>query len=135
MSSAAGPSASPSIARCFVTLLFARLALKTLGFRRTVRFARWRGRRAGRRTPRSTPLAAARSVAIAGAFFPGRAVCLEQSIALFLVLRRLGHEASLRIGVQPYPFLAHAWVEHDGQAVLEDEETVARFVAFPGAFA
>ncbi len=89
----------------------------------------------GARTARFTPVLAARAVAIAGAFFPGRAVCLEQSLALYLVLRRLGHESTLRIGVQPYPFLAHAWVEHRGVPVLEDEETVARFVAFPGAFA
>jgi hypothetical protein len=126
---------SPSILGCFITLLFTRLSLKTLGFRRTVRFVRWRAARIGARSPRSTPTLAARAVAIAGAFFPGRAVCLEQSLALHLVLKRLGHEATLRIGVQPYPFLAHAWVEHHGQPVLEDEETVARFVAFPGAFA
>jgi hypothetical protein len=128
-------SSSPSVARCFVTLLVTRLALKTLGFRRTVRLVRWRAARIGARPARFTPVLAARAVAIAGAFFPGRAVCLEQSLALYLVLKRLGHEATLRIGVQPYPFLAHAWVEHHGVPVLEDEETVARFVAFPGAFA
>jgi hypothetical protein len=128
-------SSPPNVARCFVLLLFTRLSLKTLGFRRTVRLVRWRGARLGVRAPRSTPARAARAVAIAGAFFPGRAVCLEQSLALYLLLKRLGHEATLRIGVQPYPFLAHAWVEHGGVPVLEDEETVARFVPFPGAFA
>jgi len=128
-------SPSPSVARCFVTLLFTRLSLKTLGFRRTVRLVRWRGARIGARAARFTPVLAARAIAIAGAFFPGRAVCLERSLALYLVLKRLGHDATLRIGVQPYPFLAHAWVEHCGIPVLEDEETVARFVAFPGAFA
>src|SRR5258705_4164878 len=97
-------SSSPSVARCFVMLLVTRLALKTFGFRRTVRLVRWHGARMAARTARFTPVLAARAVAIAGAFFPGRAVCLEQSLALYLVLRRLGHESTLRIGVQPYPF-------------------------------
>jgi hypothetical protein len=126
---------SPGLLRCFGTLLMTRLCLKGLGFRRTVRLARWRGARFKPGPPRSTPELAARQVAIAGAFFPGRAVCLEQSIALFLILRRLGQEATLRIGVQPYPFLAHAWVEHAGKPVLESDEGLRRFVAFPEAFA
>jgi hypothetical protein len=126
---------TPSIPGCFVTLLATRLALKTLGFRRTVRLARWRGRRLGPRPARGSAEAAARAVAIAGAFFPGRAVCLEQSIALFIVLKKLGQDATLRIGVQPYPFLAHAWVEHRGQPVLEDDEALRRFTAFPEVYA
>ena len=125
----------PSIPGCFLTLLATRAALKVLGFRRTIRLARWRVGLLRPRPARSSADAAARAVAIAGAFFPGRAVCLEQSIALFLVLRKLGQDATLRIGVQPYPFLAHAWVEHRGQPVLEDDETLRRFTAFPEVYA
>jgi Transglutaminase-like superfamily len=125
----------PSVLRVLGLLAWTRVSLKVLGFRRTIRFARWRGQRAGIRAPRSTPAAIARAVTVAGAFFPGRAVCLEQSVTLFQVLRRLGHQAELRIGVQPYPFLAHAWVEHDGQPVLESEDNIQRFVPFPEAFA
>jgi hypothetical protein len=125
----------PGIPTCFATLLATRTSLKLLGFRRTVRLVRWWTGRLGPRPARFTPERAARAVAIAGAFFPGRAICLEQSIALFLILRRLGQEATLRIGVQPYPFLAHAWVEHGGSPVLEQEESLRRFVPFPEAFA
>ncbi len=74
---------------------------------------------------------AAYHVAVAAAFFPGRAVCLEQSLALYLLLRRRGVPAELRLGVQAYPFYAHAWVELDGEPVNEDRETVDKFRALP----
>jgi hypothetical protein len=126
--SAAGPITGLAL------LAAVRVSLRVLGLRRTVRLAR----RAGERSARARSGSAddlARSVATAAAFFPGRAVCLEQSIALYVLLRRRGHPAGLRIGVQPYPFQAHAWVEVDGRPVAENEETIRRLVAFPEAFA
>lgn len=74
---------------------------------------------------------AADLIATAAAFYPGRARCLEQSMVLYLVLRRRGAPAALRIGVQPYGFLAHAWVELDGRPVNELGETIRALVAFP----
>jgi hypothetical protein len=70
-------------------------------------------------------------VAIAAAFYPGRAQCLEQSLALFLLLRRRAMPVELRIGVQPFPFTAHAWVEHNGRPVNEQEDFVTRLAPFP----
>lgn len=122
----------PSFARCFVVLALTRGLLKVAGFRRTIR---WAGRLAGRRSlgpgARDDAERAARRVAVAAAFFPGRAVCLEQSIALYVLLRRRAVPADLRLGVQPYPFKAHAWVEVDGQPVFENADELVKFVPFP----
>jgi hypothetical protein len=119
----------------FAVVAATRAALKFGGFKRSVRLAQWLGRRG--RADRSLGSAdeVVRSVAVAAAFFPGRAVCLEQSIAAYVLLRRRGHPALLRVGVQPYPFRAHAWVELGGRPVLENEDELVKFVPFPEAFA
>ena len=53
--------------------------------------------------------------------FSGRGLddCLPRSLALFVYLRRCNLTARHFIGVRRYPFAAHAWVEHDGQMLLE----------------
>ncbi len=61
---------------------------------------------------------------------PFATTCLDRAVALFRMLRAEGLEAELRIGVRTEEgaLAAHAWVEHHG-AVLLDEEA-SRFVAF-----
>lgn len=50
---------------------------------------------------------------------PGDTRCLMRSLVLTRLLARRGIPAMLVIGARPAPdFLAHAWVEHDGQPVL-----------------
>ncbi len=123
---------APSVARCALALLAVRADLKARGFGPAVARARRLGARgAGGGLPAAEVERAAYHVAVAAAFFPGRAVCLEQSLALYLLLRRRGVTAELRLGVQAYPFYAHAWVELDGEPVNEDRETVDRFRALP----
>lgn len=73
-----------------------------------------------------------RRVAFAAAFYPRRALCLEQSLTLYVMLRRAGAPATLRIGARPVPFAAHAWVEIGGQAVNEPQDFIAQLVPFPG---
>lgn len=119
---------TPSIARSALALLAVRARLKLRGFGPSVAWARRAGDRPARgRLAEAEVERAAYHVAVAAAFFPGRAVCLEQSLALYVLLRRRGVPAELRVGVQVYPFYAHAWVELDGRPVNEDPETVARF--------
>jgi hypothetical protein len=123
---------APSVARCALTLLAVRACLKTRGFGPSVAWARRLGERtAGAGLTAEEVERAAYHVAVAAAFFPGRAVCLEQSLALYVLLRRRGVPAELRIGVQVYPFYAHAWVELHGRPVNEDVETVEKFRALP----
>lgn len=75
-----------------------------------------------------------RSVAMAGALYPGRAKCLEQSIVLYYQLRRVGIATHFRIGAQPFPFLAHAWVEWNGNPINDVPEHVQWFTPFPEPF-
>lgn len=125
----------PAFLTEFLVLTITRLSLRFAGFRRTVRAAKWYGTRVAGRTSKGVPERMARGIAAAAAFFPGRAICLEQSVALYVLLRRWGHPALLRVGVQPYPFLAHAWIELDGAPLLENEDDMVKFTAFPEAFA
>jgi hypothetical protein len=53
--------------------------------------------------------------------------CLPRSLALFGFLRRLGIPAEHRIGVQMFPFFAHAWVECGGKVVHDDPSVRRRF--------
>jgi hypothetical protein len=75
----------------------------------------------------------ARRIATVAAFYPGRALCLEQALTLYYCLRSSGLRAAFRIGVQPISFAAHAWVEYQGQPVLENEmvHTVVPFPELP----
>lgn len=50
---------------------------------------------------------------------PGDTRCLGRSLVLMQLLSRRGISAQLVIGTRPSPdFLAHAWIEHDGEPVL-----------------
>ena len=122
----------PSLLGCALALVAVKLALMVVGFGRTFATGRWLVRRRGAEVVTPAVLSdAVRRVALVAAFFPGRALCLEQSVTLWLLLRRRGIDAELRLGVQPYPFGAHAWVEHRGEPVNEDPEFVRTFTILP----
>jgi Transglutaminase-like superfamily len=123
----------PSLAWCGILLVAARAHLKVRGFARSLRIVR-------QPLPFILPDAAiddaelrtvATQVATAAAFFPGRARCLEQALVLCYCLRRAGVAAEVRLGVQPYKFRAHAWVEYQGRAVAEPGERLKTFVTLP----
>lgn len=52
-------------------------------------------------------------------FYPQSTKCLEWSVALMLLCARAGFELKLVIGVQSFPFYAHAWTEAAG-AIIGD---------------
>jgi len=52
-------------------------------------------------------------------YYRRRLDCLPRSLAIYVLLRRQGVPATLRIGVKRFPFAAHAWVECLGE-VLDD---------------
>jgi hypothetical protein len=124
---------APSALACALTLIALDASLHLFGMKRAIRLAR---RLAGTRT---TDVAAAQTlmvetggrIAYVAAFYPRRALCLEQSLVLFVLLRRRGVPVDLRIGVQPSPFLAHAWVEWNGRPINESEEFVSKLAPFP----
>lgn len=124
----------PSVWRVALLLAVIDASLRVFGMRRTLAWVRRMARPSDARvtdSPADVVETAALCVAKAAAFHPGRAECLEQSLALWLLLRRRNIEAELRIGVQTLPFMAHAWVEHDGRPVNERTEYVEGLAAFP----
>lgn len=63
------------------------------------------------------------AVDLAAALYFKPVLCLERSAATVCLLKKHGFAAQMVIGVQQLPFLAHAWVELDGQ-VLNDKPYV-----------
>ena len=135
----AGPAAAwpqerrikaPSPLRCGMLLLAVRTMLRIRGFRRTLAWAvpKIRDVPTRRTVDLDIVRATEHAVALAGAFYPGRALCLEQSLVLCHLLRREGVDVTYCQGVQAHPFLAHAWVEYQGTPVNDVEEHVRRFV-------
>ncbi len=70
-------------------------------------------------------------VAMAGALYPARARCLEQSLTLYCLLRAQGVPVRYCQGAQPYPFQAHAWVEYRGEVINDVAEHAEQFARFP----
>jgi hypothetical protein len=123
----------PSVLLSGAMILIVKLALSTLGFARVVR---WIRAQVGPTPPngattRTSLAAVERAVAMAGALFPGRALCLEQSLVLYFLLRRQQIPVTYCQGVQPHPFQAHAWVEYGGHPLNDVEEHAHRFARFP----
>jgi hypothetical protein len=58
---------------------------------------------------------------VAGRFVPGGGHCLSQALTLRTVMTRRGYTARICYGVREVdgaPFMAHAWVEHDGAVLI-----------------
>lgn len=47
--------------------------------------------------------------------------CLPRSVATLILARSYGHTGTWKTGLRQDPFLAHAWVELDGQMVGEPD--------------
>jgi hypothetical protein len=59
------------------------------------------------------------------ALMPGESRCLMRSVVLTALLARRGIESTIVVGVRPgSTFLAHAWVEIDGEALLPPQVTL-----------
>jgi hypothetical protein len=80
---------------------------------------------------------AARLVAAAARHGLYRATCLPQSLVLWGLLRRLGIDSELRVGVRTTDgrLDAHAWVERDGIPLNDTDDVHQRFPAFPQGLA
>jgi hypothetical protein len=123
----------PSVPKCMALLWVTKCSLRALGFTRT---RRWMETRAARWEPSGERGAALAQqidyvVSVAAAIYPGRALCLEQSLTLLYLLRRRGLNATLKLGARPQPFYAHAWVECDGEPVNDTREHLREFAVLP----
>lgn len=119
----------PSVLRCAAMILAMKGALRIGGFARVTNWIR----RRVHSLPATTAVtgeavtATESAVATAAALYPGRALCLEQSLVLYYLLRRQGVAAKFRMGVQAHPFAAHAWVEYRGQVLNDIPEHLKAF--------
>ena len=55
-------------------------------------------------------------------FYPTRTKCLEWAITFVLLALKRKWKCNLEIGVQNYPFLAHAWVECGGKVIMDSQD-------------
>lgn len=123
----------PSILRCGLAILAVKVALNMRGFDWTIA---WIERRVKDVVASGTfdtqcVRTAESSVATAGALYPGRARCLEQSLVLYYLLRSQGVAVQYRQGVQSHPFVAHAWVEYRNVPVNDVIEHVQLYAPLP----
>lgn len=54
--------------------------------------------------------------------YPTRTKCLEWAITYVLLALKRKWRCNLKIGVQNYPFIAHAWVECDEKVVMDSQD-------------
>jgi transglutaminase superfamily protein len=116
------------------------LGLRVFGFRRWKEFLERRAERPNGKQPEqnASGVLAKRIVQLEAAaarnlFF--KTNCLEQSLVLWMLLRRGGFPAELRIGARKDAgkFEAHAWVELEGCALNDESDEHREFVPFDGA--
>jgi hypothetical protein len=127
------PFRMPSVLGCGLMILALKAALRVCGFGRTLRFMRRQVEHVGANDTLNIEVvrAAEHTVAMAGALYPGRALCLEQSLVLYYLLRRQGVAMKYCQGVQPHPFAAHAWVAYRGEVINDVAEHVKHFTLLP----
>ena len=124
---------SPSLLRCALIIAAVKIRLRLRGVQGTLCWMRAGSGRAGLAPDdiRATIARTRDAVQSAAALYPGRALCLEQSIALSYLLRRAGVAVELRFGVKPNPFEAHAWVEYAREPINDFPEHVKYFAPMP----
>jgi hypothetical protein len=136
MMSYSNREAVPGTLTCVALLSVIRISLRWRGLGRTLHWAR---RLTATKRNRDTALGrelvenVVGAVSVAGAYLPGRVRCLEQSVAIQILLRRRGVASELKIGVQPFGFMAHAWIEYCGKPVGESDLSLDNVVPFPQA--
>jgi hypothetical protein len=123
----------PSLVGCGLAIHRIRRLLLTRGFDGTMQ---WIRQRVEMIPPTMTVEAeivreAERCMALAAGLYPRRAQCLEQSLALYYLLRRQGIGVRYCQGIQRHPFSAHAWLEYRGDVLNDVREHVKHFAPLP----
>lgn len=106
-------------------LLAAITALRVLPFRRvlaTTRFLTVKARRVATAEEAEEILAAVRQTA---SWWPGRAACLETSVAAAWLAALRGTAVSWHHGARTAPYAFHAWISVNGTPIAEPPTTLA----------
>lgn len=102
-------------------LVVARILLSTIGVSRT---RSWLARNSATRIDGASAARIAESVVRIAPHLPIRTNCLDRAVALWWLLASRGLAADLRLGIRKKDDAslgAHAWVEHAGVVLLDDE--------------
>lgn len=130
------PAERHVLARALVLLPLAALSLRSLGLRRT-QAAMMKAAHLLASRNRINAESVARIVELAARHGPFHVRCLSTSLALQSLLAANGIAGELRLGVRKRGtrLEAHAWVEHQGVALMERGDVHSRFSAFDAAIA
>jgi len=126
--------------RAAVLLPLVRASLRLRGYNKTYASLRKRmgpGSSAAALTDAPAQLqSTCRMVRAAAHYSLAKFTCLEESLTLWYLLGKRGIPARLRIGVRKdnEKFEAHAWVEHDGEALNQPEAQHQHYAAFENDF-
>lgn len=113
-----------SVLKAFLTLLQVNFYIKVNGFNSTIQ---WIKKSRKIQSNYIIPLDEelnnlANIVNSACLIYPTRIKCLEWAITFVLLALKRKWKCNLEIGVQNYPFFAHAWVECDGKVVMDSQD-------------
>jgi hypothetical protein len=127
-SAAARTARASQIAGAWTLLLLVDV-VKTLGFWRLYRAIGWvpTSRRRSRKPAAVSAANVCDAIDAAAVHYFHRVLCLQSAAAAVCLLRFYGIPAALVIGVRRLPFEAHAWVEVEGQVVLNDRSGLSRY--------
>lgn len=113
-----------AVFKALITLLKVNFYIKIRGFYRTIRLIKKSLN--NKRTymiPSDKDLRdLANIVNKACLIYPTRTKCLEWAITFVLLALKRNWKCNLEIGVQNYPFMAHAWVECDSKVVMDSQD-------------
>jgi hypothetical protein len=119
-----GVSLNVQVLSAFITLLKINFYIKVRGFYSTIQLLK--KLRQGHSTyiiPQDEDLRnLANIVNKACLIYPTRTKCLEWALTFVLLALKRKWKCNLEIGVQNYPFFAHAWVECDGKVVMDSQD-------------
>lgn len=115
-----GDSKACDIVLPSIWLTLSKMCLAIFGFHRTLQLCRVVAKRQTlqMQSPEHLMMIVSR-IKIAASYSPFKAKCLERSIAAFLWASKRRIACRLRLGVQRYDFLAHAWVASEDGPIGE----------------
>lgn len=103
-------------------LLLALVLLRLLPIRAAIATAYFATRLPGRHATVEEAEVAHAAVCRAARWWPGRAACLEESLAAYFAAAFIGHRVRWTIGARFTPHGAHAWIEA-GHTIVGQSET------------
>ncbi|MBX9787132.1 MAG: lasso peptide biosynthesis B2 protein [Alphaproteobacteria bacterium] len=117
-------SLNSSVLRAFLTLLKVNFYIKVRGFYSTIRVIKKSCKSQSIYiVPQDEELRdLANIVNKACLIYPIRTKCLEWAMTFILLALKKKWKCNLEIGIQNYPFMAHAWVECDGKVVMDSQD-------------